>query len=75
MATRRRATGPIFDSSQAVTFSAGIALPEVGLGLSARTGWDTDGKIKYCMGSAGHDIGGGSDVPGGVPEVLDVGLP
>ncbi len=71
-ATYEGGTSPVFNTTTAATFNAGITVPNLGITLTAQTGWDTTGYITYYMGPNGHKVCGYSGPPGDNPQWLGI---
>lgn len=63
---------PSFTSTTAATFNAGIPVPNLGITLTAQTGWDNAGYITYYMGPNGHKVCGYTEPPGDNPGWLGI---
>ena len=60
----------MFKTTKAASFGLGIPIPDLGITLSAQTGWDTSGYITYGMGAHPHNVCGHSGPPGDNPGWL-----
>jgi hypothetical protein len=63
---------PSFTTTTAATFNAGIPVPNLGITLTAQTGWDVAGYITYYMGPNGHKVCGYTGPPGDNPGWLGI---
>jgi DNA-binding beta-propeller fold protein YncE len=57
------------NTTSAFTFSAGFEIPVIGLSLSAQTGYDNEGQVKYHFFRAGN-LCGTNGYPGQIPRRL-----
>jgi hypothetical protein len=65
-------SSPSFSTTTAAEFKAGIPVPQVGVTLTAQTGWDSTGYLTYGMGSHAHNVCGNAGPPGDHPGWLVV---